>query len=488
MPRRRTLIPGAATGLGCAVAAAGVRGPPASALEAVFRTASPTVTGPIRGGRHGWPFGAFYGDIGALGYVEEEYFIAGQALRFAPVGALRQDGRWSVEPTTPAPYKTRILVRRPTNPKAFNGTVIVEWTNVSAGYDLALCDPLGVYDGFAYVAVAAQRVGVHGYPIKPQGLIDWDPERYGSLSIPDDALSYDIYTQAARLVAPRREVHGVDPLGGLKVRKLIAVGASQSGVRLLAYINGIQRRERVFDAIMPIICAGRASDFNPAPAMPDPNGPNGGGNSRSVRTIVRTDLATPVLALNTETEALYYCPLRQPDTPRFIYWEIAGASHAAPALSSTFQQTTARDGVGPAGFQENPRVSDVSWLPTADAAIQHLHRWLNGGRPPPRQQPMVISGEPPAIARDKYGNALGGIRLPELEAPIARYTFSGALNDYFGKRQAFPAAELKALYPTHARYVEEVLTAATAAKRDGFIPPYRVKEYVKAAQDAAIPA
>src|ERR1700682_5707328 len=104
MPRRRTLIPGAAPGLGCAVAAAGVRGPPASALEAVFRTASPTVTGPIRGGRHGWPFGAFYGDIGALGYVEEEYFIAGQALRFAPVGALRQDGRWSVEPTTPAPY------------------------------------------------------------------------------------------------------------------------------------------------------------------------------------------------------------------------------------------------------------------------------------------------------------------------------------------------------------------------------------------------
>src|SRR6202048_751903 len=332
MPRRRTLIPGAATGLGWAVAAAGVRGPPASALEAVFRTASPTVTGPIRGGRHGWPFGAFYGDIGALGYVEEEYFIAGQALRFAPVGALRQDGRWSVEPTTPAPYKTRILVRRATNPKAFNGTVIVEWTNVSAGYDLALCDPLGVYDGFAYVAVSAQRVGVHGYPIKPQGLIDWDPERYGSLSIPDDALSYDIYTQAARLVAQRREVHGVDPLGGLKVRKLIAVGASQSGVRLLAYINGIQRRERVFDAIMPIICAGRASDFNPAPAMPDPNGPNGGGNSRSVRTIVCNDHATPVLALNTETEALYYYPLRQPDTPRFIYWEIAGASHAAPAL------------------------------------------------------------------------------------------------------------------------------------------------------------
>src|ERR1700682_3871581 len=112
MPRRRTLIPGAAPGLGCAVAAAGVRGLPASALEAVSRTAGPTVTGPIRGGRHGRPFGAFYGDIGALGYVEEEYIITGQALRFAPVVARSQDGRWSVEPTNPGPYKTRLLVRR----------------------------------------------------------------------------------------------------------------------------------------------------------------------------------------------------------------------------------------------------------------------------------------------------------------------------------------------------------------------------------------
>ena len=58
---------------------------------------------------------------------------------------------------------------------------------------------------------------------------------------------------------------------------------------------------------------------------------------------------------------------------------------------------------------------------------------------------MVISGEPPAIARDRYGNAVGGIRLPELEVPIARYTFSGALNDYFGKREAFPAVELLSL-------------------------------------------
>jgi hypothetical protein len=250
----------------------------------------------------------------------------------------------------------------------------------------------------------------------------------------------------------------------------------------MAYINGIQPRERLFDALMPIICAGRGSDFDPAPAMASAT-----SNSRSVRTIVRTDLPTPVLALNTQSEALYYYPLRQPDTPLFTYWEIAGASHAAFALSSRFRETAVRDGVLPAGFKVSPRVSDVSWLPTADAAIQHLHRWLNGGSPPPRSQPMMISGEPPAVAADRYGNARGGIRLPELEAPIARYTFSGALNDYFGKREPFPAADLKPLYQTHHRYVEDVSTAAAAAEGAGFIPSYRVKSYVKAAQDAAVP-
>jgi hypothetical protein len=140
-----------------------------------------------------------------------------------------------------------------------------------------------------------------------------------------------------------------------------------------------------------------------------------------------------------------------------------------------------RDGVLPALLKASPRVSDVSWLPTADAAIHHLHRWLGGGPPPPRSQPMVISGAPPAIAQDQYGNARGGIRLPELEAPIARYIFSGAINDYFGKREPFPPAQLKALYPTHARYVDAVSTAASVAHLAGFIPPYRVKEYVRAA-------
>ena len=42
--------------------------------------AVPTVEGPVTDGRHGWPFAATLVDIGAQGYVEEEYFFGGTRL------------------------------------------------------------------------------------------------------------------------------------------------------------------------------------------------------------------------------------------------------------------------------------------------------------------------------------------------------------------------------------------------------------------------
>jgi hypothetical protein len=180
----------------------------------------PLVTGPVRGGEMGYPFGAYFGDIRTIGYIEEEYFLEGTAVRYAPVNELKNDGKWDIEPVGSAPYKTRILVRRPKDPVKFNGTVLVEWTNVSAGYENNMGDPPGLYtNGFAYVSVSAQPTGIDGFPSRPRGLKAWDNERYGSLAIPDEAVSYDIFTQAARAVGPKRgaESHGVDKMGGLGV-------------------------------------------------------------------------------------------------------------------------------------------------------------------------------------------------------------------------------------------------------------------------------
>ena len=50
-----------------------------------------------------------------------------------PSGHVDPRRKWSIAPATTAPYRTRILVRRPPTPAKFNGTVVVEWMNVSAG-------------------------------------------------------------------------------------------------------------------------------------------------------------------------------------------------------------------------------------------------------------------------------------------------------------------------------------------------------------------
>ena len=94
-----------------------------------------------------------------------------------------------------------MLVYRPNDPARFNGTVILTWNNVTAGYDLFGAESLELFEGgYALVCLTTQKVGIEGLPPVPQGLAAWDPERYGSLSIPSDDYSYDIFTQAARAV------------------------------------------------------------------------------------------------------------------------------------------------------------------------------------------------------------------------------------------------------------------------------------------------
>ena len=172
-----------------------------------------TVAGPIVGGSHGWPFAAAMVDLVSKGYVEEEWFFAGTAPRYRPIGELGASGRWSVEQAGGAPFKTRALVRRPIDADRFNGTVLVEWDNVSAGYEIAEGGEGNVIfeEGFVWVGVTAQTVGIHGFPQNPQGLLAWDQERYGSLHI-DDGLSYGVFSEVAKALGERT-------LGGLEARQ-----------------------------------------------------------------------------------------------------------------------------------------------------------------------------------------------------------------------------------------------------------------------------
>ena len=199
---------------------------------AVSSVANPTLTGPIAvtvplgDASHDYPQLATQADLAGNGYVEEEFFFEGTANRYdtpaLATGAVAVSG---------LPYKSRMLVRRPRDGGKFNGTVVVEWLNVTSGYNLdALWQSSANYfmrSGYAYVGVSAQRVGVHQ---AVTGLKAWGPARYASLdvtaggTVTDDALSYDVFAQAAKAIgAPK----GIDPLGGLaKRRTVLAAGVS----------------------------------------------------------------------------------------------------------------------------------------------------------------------------------------------------------------------------------------------------------------------
>lgn len=208
-----------------------------------------------------------------------------------------------------------------------------------------------------------------------------------------------------------------------------------------------------------------------------------------IPTRIRADLATPVLLLNSESETLEYAPVRQPDTDRFRYWEIAGAAHVQYPTRKPLAEKARRDGVAPTGPTANTAAPDpnsmshVMWMFALDAATAHVNRWIEGGPPPPAQPLIEVAGQPLQIVRDADGLARGGVRLPDVEVPVA-------LNDgssLFGRHKPFPAAELRRRYPTHAGYVAKVAAATQAAVQAGVLLPRDAKAYVDAAQAADIP-
>ncbi len=384
-----------------------------------------SITGPVTGGEHGWAFGGPTVDFGAIGYVAEEFFLEGTAARYREKRGttLERDGKWDVEPSESMPFKTRLVVYRPTDPARFNGTVIVSWNNVSAGHDLFGGDSREILEGgYAFVGVTPQRVGVHGIAPMNLGLVDWDKERYGSLSIPSDDYSFDIFTQAARAVAPDRPRDEVDPMGGLDVRHLVALGASQSAARLGTYVNAIHPLSRAFDGYLLQIYFGAGSPLEVGDYVLNLNDPQlaSGGNSRMRlrgTNLIRDDLDAPVMIVNSELEAIACYAVRQPDTDRFSWWESAGTCHVSEQGQRARSPKYERDFGAP--MQVAAGINRIPMVPLFDAGIRHMHEWVNGGPPPPSQPKIDFAGTPPEVVRDTDGIARGGIRLPQVEAPIA---------------------------------------------------------------------
>ncbi|HLG86761.1 MAG TPA: alpha/beta hydrolase domain-containing protein [Alphaproteobacteria bacterium] len=423
--------------------------------------AMPLVSGPVTGGARGQPKTAAAMDIAQQGYVEQEFFVEGMARSFAPKGgaALSSDGLWEVTPGERHHYKTRMLVRRPVDPARFNGTVVVEWlqSHPGAAFDK---DVYWIWtraeilrDGFAWVGVSADRNAVGGHPPDSQDpypdLVRWDPQRYGTLDIPDEDIGYDIFTEVARLVGPARIVHGVDPLAGLKVTHIISGSASAATGRVITYINALQPIENAFDGF--VLHARMDSTSRPLVA----------GVAQPAVVRIRSDLKVPVIVTNNEVEALRGYAARQPEGRLYRLWETAAAPHINVYWNDYFEKVMQRDFTA-----RSPLCQAGNDLPNQaveNAALWWLNRWVRGMGEPPSFAPISISGPPDAIERDSAGVAKGGIRLPQIVVPAARYSTKcpGVV--------PMTAAEFSNLYPTRNDYLAKFREAVAQGVKAGFL-------------------
>ncbi|MDQ1425680.1 MAG: hypothetical protein QOD72_3178 [Acidimicrobiaceae bacterium] len=417
---------------------------------------SPTLTVPPAGLR-GFPLWDSYYDLTPFGYEEQELFVSGTAQ--SATGAT-------------APYTTRIIVTRPTDPAKFNGTVLLDWVNVTAQFenavDTMLTRQMLMREGFAYVHVSAQSAGVCCTPLTPKV---WDPVRYAALDHPGDDYAFDMFSQVAQAFKAPKDIDPMGALGAGSVRRVLAVGQSQSANELADYVKTW------------------------LPAHPEAVGVIDGievhGNVPGDKSFV-TGSPIPVLHLLSDYEAQDDGVDPATVDPNYRLWEIAGASHsdffigyqsvagfgprvsvgAAKQTKAQFDETI--KAAGNYGEVIHPLLATCTLagatLPMhyADsAAIHQLNAWVTTGTAPPNGPRFAFTNG--QLATDQYGNTLGGIRMPPIDVPVAHYV--STVCQLGGITVPFTDLEIQALYKTHAAYYALMKDRTDQAVAGGWLLP-----------------
>lgn len=498
---------------------------PAIQVDAAVSSSVPTpsVEGPILPTSGISYLGSTTFDPSAVGYEESEFFLSGTATAYTTHAKLTENGKWSVVPASTAPYTTRAVIYRPIDASHFDGTVVVEWLNVTGGIDAPAAwlnaHIQMIRDGMAFIGVDAQAAGIYGEAGSIAsadgvgGLKQTDPTRYAPLNHPGDSYSYSIYAQAGQAVRS----DGTKLLDGLTPKHVIALGESQSAIRLTTYIDAIvPNAPHVYDAYFVYSRGGDGADLSqsPEPTITTPT-----------PTFIRTDLHVPVFMFETESDVvgLGYLPARQPPTSEIREWETAGTAH-----DDTYGLLYSRSDTGSGtadtqsfGSMLNPPKDPIPGIVDCAApinagshtyelraAIQAVNRWVTTGRAPQQSPRLAVDpSDHSKFLTDANGEALGGIRTSQVTTPIATLSGIGqpaaasvptnagantsavsgqALCGIFGTTRPFSAEELAKLYPTHADFVKKWDAATAAEVKAGYLLPADAQVLDKVAAQSSV--
>ena len=487
---RRAMLAGTAAICGAGLAQSW----PAPALAATAATATPLrFSAPVPVTATSVPWGTAM-DGGArealvrrYAYVEEEFFVSGVAAVYGPGGETRHspgqshnDFAAQLRPLAKmmrdaVPFTTRAAMLRPADMRKFSGVVhLIPWHNLDA---TTYVEKNLLRGGDVWIGIECCGGTRFGVEEKPSGgvanLKGFNPQRYAALSLPSGepsdwpdlqpgrlgeafksinfgrpdadhnifrqeiSRSYaqgpDILTQAAELL---RQGGPTSPLAPHEVRRIFTAGRSGQSTILQPYVQFHHAAARArlghvpFDGYM--IRVG---------AMPT-NRPAG-----SVLVLVQSEAEAKGIG------PAELATLTDSDDPMFRYYEIAGVGHgitARPNVSGTIGTVVPKgvQGISDVAGHSDYEPYDKISLPLVWGMWRNIHAWLDKGVPMPRSARIERDAAAPGnLARDRFGNAKGGIRLPWMEYPDAEYVgVISPKNPLEGGMKHFDEAKMRELY------------------------------------------
>jgi hypothetical protein len=474
----------------------------ATLLLALGATPVPKVTGPIPVTADSYPFlaanksiPAF--DLSKVGYVEEEYIVAGTANVYDQAA----DGTVNVK-TPNAPYGTRILVRRPANAARFSGTVIVEPLMPARRFDWSMMWGFSrdhiIDHGDAWVGVTV--------PATADGLKKFNPARYAAVSFAnpspgapcgnaaasasEEGLRWDMLSQVGALL--KSSIPG-RPLAGVQVQRLLmtAQGADVATYANVIHAN-LENGKPVYDGYVLKALFGMAR-LNQCATQPPANDPR-----QAIKNV-----GVPVIEVAAQGEVISTYPSRRADSDepndRFRIYEVAGAGHIDKEAYFGFptqQDQTAAVGAAqgtvewPFNAKCDPEIplmepSLIGYV--FNSAFANLDEWVKNGTPAPRAPRVELkdAGTPQAsVVTDKLGHGLGGVRTPQIDVPDAAYFTNspgpGTCRE-MGHKVPFDAARIMELYGNRKNYLSRFSETVDRLVKDRWLTEGDAKRLKQAA-------
>ena len=442
-------------------------------LEDVFNKKI-DVKGPIEVTKTSHPFSAMEYSrakihVNDFGYLEEEYFVSG----YSNVYDLNEENQLIVKKEN-LPYETRILVRRPKNASDRKNIVVFDIMNASNCYDIEdqwRRSYLHIMEqGYSYVGITSK-------PVNVLALKNFDYDRYHTLnwSSGEPSVSPSVIDKAHRIEGCEEGlVWDMLTSLGLFIRNegkklfteeekiyIYLTGQSQSGMYLNTYVNQFHHLLKVngtsiFDGYLSLVSGGKQRALCQT---------NGKEEAMCLREYKEREIDTPFITMNTEGDYLLFKPmggLKQGVNSEALsnkrrYYEVAGAPHtdaASPLVPDNSEIVKTKCPKRILDGEYDYTLNDFPLDYIINGLLEKLHRWAKDGIAPAIVEPMM-KDENGEIARDEYGNALGGIRTAYLEVPKATYIGSIGLGQTNGTMELFAEDVMNRLYGSKEEYIKQ---------------------------------